>query len=545
MHAGLLVTVSAAVRSARPRSISVLNLGSRVAVIPWTVVAVALALVAYFDLQTNFPLVDEVFRRWTLQRAIDGYGLSLQGFSPNIPQMIAAAPLAALHVEPRFWRLTGLPFLLLAAVFIDKTAHRLGADRFWAGVAAATVVASPITLSLAAGIMTETVFLGLFAAACYFAVTWVADGEGRKWCLLFCFLAVLQRQQALLLLPAVAVGLLMMGGHRWRNRVDVGVFVGAAITIASAFAIPWYFRHYVQFAPGGYEIDNPVLNGIFVVEYLPVMLGFFCLPFAVAFWRMEPGERMRAGRWQLAAVALVAIGIVLSVLRTALWNLQIFPGLVLSAFGLGSIFQHGYEFKPPLLPLPLFLALEALTLVVAWVLLGRRRALWSPRLLGAPGTLLVLAGLSQVVLMILTRQAFDRYYVMVVAPIVPVLAAVASKRLGWSQASRAWAVGLLVLGVVFFAAGEQDYIAWELAMDRVATVAYTLVPPGEVYAGHEEQGIHVDLPNAEGRAVGALSTTPRASVEFVPRSKYAFACYQSIAPGCLGIRLDGKLLPAP
>jgi hypothetical protein len=244
-------------------------------------------------------------------------------------------------------------------------------------------------------------------------------------------------------------------------------------------------------------------------------------------------------------VSLVGVAIVLSVLRTALWNLQVFPGLVLSAFGLGSIFQHGYELKPPVLPLPLFLALEVLTLAVAWLLLGRRRAIWSPRLLGAPGTLLVLAGLSQIVLMILTRQAFDRYYVMVVAPIVPVLAAVASNARGSSQLGRAWAIALLFLGVVFFAVGEQDYIAWELAMDRVATVAYTLVPPREVYAGHEEEGIHVDLPKAEGLPVGELSTSPRASVEFVSSTKYAFACYQSIAPGCLGIRLDGKLLPAP
>jgi hypothetical protein len=537
--------VSASLRPARPTWISQINLRDRVHLIPWGVLALALALVAYFDLQTNFPLVDEVFRRWTLQRAIDGYGLSLQGFSPNIPQMIAAGPLAMLHVEPKFWRLTGLPFLLLAAVFIDKTATRLGADRFWAGVAAAVVVASPITLSLATGIMTETVFLGLFAAATYFAVTWVADGKGRKWCLLFCFLAILQRQQALLLLPAVAVGLLMVGGGRWRNRVDIAVFVGAAITIAGGFAIPWYFRHSVQFAPGGFEIDNPVLNGIFVVEYLPVMLAFFCLPLAVGLWSVDRGERRRAGKWQLVAVAVVAVGIVLSVLRTVLWNMQIFPGLVLSAFGLGSIFQHGYDLKPPVLPLPLFLGLEALTLLVAWLLLGRRRALWSPRLLGAPATLLVLAGLSQIVLMILTRQAFDRYYLMVVAPIVPVLAAVASASRGSSHVSRAWALGLLSLGVVFFAVGEQDYIAWELAMDRVANVAYTLVPPAEVYAGHEEEGIHVDLPKAEGRFVGELSLNPRASVEFVPHSKYAFACYQSIAPGCLGIRLDGNLLPAP
>src|SRR3979411_1322367 len=118
--------VSASLRPARPTWISEINLRDRVHFVPWGVLAVALALVAYFDLQTNFPLVDEVFRRWTLQRAIDGYGRSLQGFSPNIPQMIAASPLAMLHVEPRFWRLTGLPFLLLAAVFIDKTATRLG-----------------------------------------------------------------------------------------------------------------------------------------------------------------------------------------------------------------------------------------------------------------------------------------------------------------------------------------------------------------------------------------------------------------------------------
>ena len=511
----------------------------------WCVIGLALALVVFFDLQSNFPLADEAFRRWTLERAIQGHGLSLQGFSPDIPQMIAAAPLALLRIEPRFWRLTGIPFLLLGAVFTARTARHMGADRFWSSVAAATAVTSPITLSLATGMMTETASIGLFAAATYFAVTWVADGTGRTWCLVFCFLAVLERQQALLLLPAVAAGLLLLGGGRWRNRTDLTVFIGTALAIGAAFAVPWYFRHEIRLAPSGFEINDPILNGIFVIEYLPVMLAFLCLPLAAGLWRSEPGETKQAGRWQLVVLGVLGMAIALSLIRTFAWNLQIFPGLVLSAFGLGSIFQHGYQYKAAVLPTPVFLGLEALTLGVAVVLFGKRRAIWSPRLLGAPGTVLLLAGLSQVVLMILTKQAFDRYYVMVALPIIPMLAAVATRTNPQSRLAQRWAVGALATGVLFFAVGEQDYISWELAMDRVATVAYTLAPPGEVYAGHEEEGIHVDLPRAEGLPVAPLAAHPRVSVEFVPDRRHAFACYTSVASGCLGIRKDGNLLSPP
>jgi len=519
-----------------------LNLGDRIYLVPWGLVAMALVLVAIFDVQSNFPLADEVFRRWTLQRAIDGYGVTLQGFSPDIPQMLAAAPLALLHAEPRFWRLTGIPFLILGAVFTARTATRFGADKFWAAVAAATVVCSPITLSLATGMMTETASVGLFAAAVYFAVRWVADGRGRGWCLAFCFIAVLERQQAVLLVPAVASGLLLAGRGRWRNRVDMAVFAAAAGAIAVAIAVPWFVRHTIFLAPTGFEISNPVVNGIFVVAYLPVMLAFFSVPLAAGLWSRDPGESRKAGRWQLIPVALLTLAVMLSLVRTFIWHFQIFPGLILSAFGLGSIFQHGYEFKPALLPPPIFLGLELLTVLVAGVLMARRRAIWSPSHLGPPGTVVVLAGLSQIILMILTRQAFDRYYLMVALPIVPLLCGRASRANESLRHGHIWAMGALALGVTFFAVGEQDYIAWELAMDKVANVAYTLVAPGEVYAGHEEEGIHVSLPRSEGRPVAELSTHPRASVEFVPRSKYAFACYESIAPGCLGIRLDGRLL---
>src|SRR6202022_3465421 len=85
--------------------------------VPIAIALLAIAAVAYFDLQTNLTIVDEYARRWTIQRIADGHGLVFWGSSPNLVQIASALPLALLHLEPRFWRLAGLPFLMAGALF--------------------------------------------------------------------------------------------------------------------------------------------------------------------------------------------------------------------------------------------------------------------------------------------------------------------------------------------------------------------------------------------------------------------------------------------
>jgi hypothetical protein len=59
---------------------------------------VALACVAYFDLQTNVSFNDEYARRWTIQRLLDGHGLALWGANPGLVEL-AAGWLVALRTR--------------------------------------------------------------------------------------------------------------------------------------------------------------------------------------------------------------------------------------------------------------------------------------------------------------------------------------------------------------------------------------------------------------------------------------------------------------
>src|SRR3977135_640269 len=97
---------------------------------------VAVVLLAYFDLQTDVPLLDEYARQWTLKRIASGSVLGVLGTNPGLVQILVAAPLALLHLPPRVWRLTEILALVMLAAYSWRLARRLGAGPFWGPPAA-------------------------------------------------------------------------------------------------------------------------------------------------------------------------------------------------------------------------------------------------------------------------------------------------------------------------------------------------------------------------------------------------------------------------
>ena len=190
----------------------------------WGIAAVitlaVVAGVAYYDLGTNLPLGDEWMFRWAEQHLADGQGIHLwPGVLPvAMVQLLAAYPLAASHLEPRFWRLAVLPFLVLGGICTASLARQLRASPFWAGAGALAVFASPIALSVGAALTSDIAYLGLLMASALLAVRWVRDGRGAGWTLVLAVAATTERQQGLVIFPALAIGLLQARGAGGQTR---------------------------------------------------------------------------------------------------------------------------------------------------------------------------------------------------------------------------------------------------------------------------------------------------------------------------------------
>jgi hypothetical protein len=119
-----------------------------------------------------------------------------------------------------------------------------------------------------------------------------------------------------------------------------------------------------------------------------------------------------------------------------------------------------------------------------------RYDLWS---LGrSPGRLVLLLLAGTQMLPSLVGVFDDRYFIPVAAMLVPLFAASFGDR---DEASaRVWAIMSLCLGLAWYAAGEQDYQAWQVARDQAARLVYRSVSPWFVNAGYEANAVYVDQP---------------------------------------------------
>jgi hypothetical protein len=507
---------------------------------PVVVAIIAIATLVFFDLQTDLPLLDEYVRQWMLKRIADGHGLTLFGTNPGLVQLAVAAPLALAHLAPRFWRLTEIPFLWLLALYTWRTARRLGADRFWSLVAAVGLLCSPLMLSVATGMMNETIFAGLFAAGIYYLLTWVEDGQGIPGAVLFTFLATLQRPQGAALALGITLGLLV---HRWSRgwrRADVVGLVATWILAVAAYKGPDVFRS-VPVTGIAAGQSSVLLFAVHALVTLPIMLGLLLLPFVVALLFRDPSEARFAGRREMAPVAIAFFGLLGSV-KFVLLGSMILPGPFIGYWGLGqpTVPETTTDVKRALFPGLLFIALQVLVTLGYLVLLVWRRRLWNWRLLGA-GYLMVVVAATQFLPLLGYGASSDRFFLAVSLPLFPLLAVVASKAASQGPA-RAWALAVLAISVAVYAAGEQDYIAWQVARDRTAQLAYQQYAPSDVEAGFEENEVHVQLPSTDsgGRLPAEVSKRPKVLVVFAspgdPRPGYE---YRSLVPGKIVLQRTG------
>jgi hypothetical protein len=500
--------------------------------LPLAIAILALALVVYFDLQTNLSFNDEYARRWTIQRFMDGHGLALWGANPGLVQLLGAGLIALTHAEPRFWRLAVVPLLAFGGYFCWLIARRLGADRFWSATAAAVVVAGPITLSLANNLATEPAFLGLFLGAAWFALRWILDGRGMWWCVLMSALATLQRPQAAGLVLGVSLGLWLARKSRKVAISELGALLALWLGVFAAYEIPdRIFRGIDTPGTGPLTQISQLSIAVGNLVSLPVMLGMLLLPFAVGMLQRAAGERHKLSRAEMIPVAIAFAGLVGAGKLIVPLHGGILPGITLGTWGLGPPTLVGT--KTALFPFPLLLAFELLALAAAMVILIWRRRAWEPRLLGTGGVVLTVFAISQFLPLLAYPGFFDRYFVMIAAPLVPLLAAMASASDRRPRLSMGWAMALLIVGLGAYAVGQQDYTSWETARDVAARLAYAEAPPYEVQAGYEEVAQHVWIPAADD------PTLPR-DVDQRPMIYLVFAnsddrrpgaSYSSLAPG--------------
>jgi hypothetical protein len=504
----------------------------RRSVLPWALAGAGILLVGYFDLQTNFPFLDEYARRWTIQRLADGHGLVFWGSSPNLVELAVAMPLALLHTEPRFFRLAGLPFLAMGAVFSWLIARRLGADRFWSATAAAVVVVSPIGLALATGIMTETAFIALLLAATWFSLRWVSEGKGIGWAIAFAVLATLQREQGIGVAITITLGLLLLRGDRAVTRRDwLGLAALWLVSLAALVSVQVYRRlgptTFGEVAPA----TSPVVSVVVAIAALVIIGAFVLLPFAVAMLPRPVPERAARGRIEILPVVMAAFALSFAGVGYAMLNVPFFIGYMWGAKGLSISREAG---KPDLLPLALFVLVEALTVITVVILLVWRRRAWRLSIIGAAGGVLVVAALVQFSAIIVTGQVFDRYYLPVLAPVIPLMAALAcrSSPRTWGAA---WATATLAASLGLYVVGEQDFQAWIGARDQAAQAAYAQAQPSEVQAGFEETALHIWIPAVENPGAGLpqqVSSHPRlALISAGPDDPRPGFSYSSIAPG--------------
>lgn len=260
--------------------------------------------------------------------------------------------------------------------------------------------------------------------------------------------------------------------------VGLGALLPAAVGIAPATQEHWLAG-----------ILNLEWGRLAPVTLVGPLLGLFLLPFSVALlYRPATSGSVRIA-W-VAPVGLAAIAFVASALRFSSTG-SIFPGNVFTPEGFGLTLGG---IKPPVFPSLVFALWTLGVLATIYVLLVHRRALWVSRQLPVAQLFVVIAAVSQFAfLFLLHRQIYDRYFLPVVALLIPLVAAWASHTTR-PRLAAGWAMVVLAVGVGAYLVGEQDYAAWQSARDQVARAAYRLAPANDVNAGYEANGTYVVIP---------------------------------------------------
>jgi hypothetical protein len=252
---------------------------------------------------------------------------------------------------------------------------------------------------------------------------------------------------------------------------------------------------------------NPVLF-LRAVSYIAPLLGLLASPFLIGLvFRLR--KKAFTGRWGLVPVVLAEVGLA-NVAVTILQNLHLFAGSLSNTgfywkqSGLNPVTLAGP--KVPLYPIAIFVTVSAIGLATFAVVLVLGRSDWTPSRLDVATVFLLSVAGTQLIPMV-QGLVFDRYFLPVVAPLIPILALLASQTTRATLA-KGWAGLMLAVGIVLFLVGQQDYQAWQAARDRAAQLAYQAAPPSLVDAGYEANASYWEIPLYErtGQPAGRMPT---------------------------------------
>jgi 4-amino-4-deoxy-L-arabinose transferase-like glycosyltransferase len=481
----------------------------RAIAIPWLLGGIALLAVTVFDLGPALPFADDWGMAWSARQFIINHQLHIFPVQSALAlvQTFTTALLTFGHTDQRLLRLTVMPFILLVAFSSYRIARELGATQFWSGIAAVTLLGTPLYLHNATTYMSDAPYVGLLMAAAAAGVRWVKRGEGQLACTVFAALCPLQRQLGIMLPLAITVGLLIAAQRRAMRRTDwlwlaaLWLAVGAAalVPILTGIAPPTQANRLSSL------LHLSLAHQVLPLAYFPAMLGLILLPFGVAAY-VAARPSLREAKRATGAERIVG---------TLLWLLLVagLADLVIGLLHFGWGFYPGniwmaQGFTPTTLgnkaspfSLPLFLLIEALSAATFITLLRVRRDLWHLRSLDAPQVFLIAVSASQFLPLLLLQTAFfDRYYIPVVAPLIP-LVALRAGSVTKPRLAAGWAIGSLLLGLGLYIVGEQDFEAWHVARHAAAALAFAQVPATGVDAGYEENAMAVEVPSYEANGV--------------------------------------------
>jgi hypothetical protein len=485
--------------------------------LPIAAAVTGLALLVFFDLGPALALNDDFTFAWSVGRMAHGHGLeNLHDFGVlHLPQTIFAYAVTLGHDDARLLRLSALPFVLMTSAAIAAAARRLDASPFWAAVAAATPLTMPISLTVAASFMTDFFYLGLLMMAALFAMEWVSRGNRMLPAIALGISATLERPHGVFLAAALTAAFAVTWRRspvRSRDLLGLAVlWAGCGAAIATPFLLGFTSLQYFHQGPGAGGVDFGIL--VAPAAGIPSMTVMVAAPLVLAQTR---------ARSSLDVLRRPALSIVFAVIVLA-WALITIIGSQIVAnqwtwVGLGAGTVPGHK------PAVAFLAIGRIAAILVASLLPLILALRNGILPGWRGTggnepstartpvrlepavvLLVALGLLHL-LPLTVSPPYDRYYLAVIFPVLPVLAREASAVR--NDGAARWAVLCMVIGLALFVVGEQDYFAWQEARTVAVRQLSATVDPLTVNAGYEANAVYGALPSYEAHGTFPIHHVP-------------------------------------
>jgi Dolichyl-phosphate-mannose-protein mannosyltransferase len=492
----------------------------------------ALALVIGFDFGPPVAFVDDWTFAWSARLLADGHGLHIPPPTTAlaIPQIGIGALALLAGADRRVLRLVIVPFLLLTGVCLYRLSRNAGADRTWAAIAALGFCASPLTLAVATSFMTDIPYLGFLAAALLCAAGWVEGRRGRTLCIVLTVLAALQRQQGALIPIAIVAALLIARRRRTVARSDWIALAVLVLASLAAYALPVALglRKLEQGGAGPSSVLSAIVSQPWLIVLgllsVPPLVALLSLPLAAA-GATSPLPPSRRSWFALASFAPL---LALYALQASITH-QVFPGDYFDYFGLGPSTPFNlYGPKPAIFGVWIFALVGIACLAWAVRLWVQVCGTW-PSVTPTSALLVaaVIVGLAPI-----NKGVVDRYFLPVALPLVPLIAGWVSRQT--VRPSWAMSAAVIAAGLVMYAAGEQDYEAWQQARDAAARIAYLNTDPAQVEAGYEADNVYWALPQYE--RTGSMPSADRPGCKLMlefssPSDPRPGVAYQSLAPG--------------